>query len=499
MGKQILDESYSLGKSLTGKQIVELAAKGEQRNAINVVLTASDVAIDGFCSSSCGTHGSSLSSKNSKYKFAYIWVGNSETRCPGQCAWPFHQPIYGPQSPPLVAPNNDVGLDGMVINLASLLAGTATNPFGNGYFQGPAEAPLEAASACPGVYGKGAYPGYAGDLLVDSTTGASFNSHGANGRKYLLPALFDPSTSSCSTLLFLLISLFHFSSAARRLTELVQEQPPLFKYHNGPLLSGQISINLIWYGHFKPSQRSIISDFLSSLSSSTSQTHPSVATWWKTTDKYYHLSSNKHSSLSMGKQILDESYSLGKSLTGKQIVELATKGEQRNAINVVLTASDVAIEGFCSSSCGTHGSSRSAKNNKSKFAYIWVGNSETQCPGQCAWPFHQPIYGPQSPPLVAPNNDVGLDGMVINLASLLAGTATNPFGNGYFQGPVEAPLEAASACPGIYGKGAYPGYAGDLLVDSTTGASFNSHGANGRKYLLPALFDPSTSSCSTLV
>ncbi|KAF8406041.1 hypothetical protein HHK36_008121 [Tetracentron sinense] len=305
--------------------------------------------------------------------------------------------------------------------------------------------------------------------------------------------------------LFLLVSLFHVSTATRRLTELVQEQPPLFKFHNGPLLSGQISINLIWYGHFKPSQRSIISDFLTSLSSSTSQTHPSVATWWKTTDKYYHLSSNKSPSLSlslslsMGKQILDESYSLGKSLTAKQIVELAAKGEQRNAINVVLTASDVAIEGFCSSSCGTHGSSRSTKNNKYKFAYIWVGNSETQCPGQCAWPFHRPIYGPQSPPLVAPNNDVGLDGMVINLASLLAGTATNPFGNGYFQGPAEAPLEAASACPGVYGKGAYPGYAGDLLVDSTTGASFNSHGANGRKYLLPALFDPSTSSCSTLV
>ncbi|KAL5069839.1 hypothetical protein RYX36_020726 [Vicia faba] len=93
----------------------------------------------------------------------------------------------------------------------------------------------------------------------------------------------------------------------------------------------------------------------------------------------------------------------------------------------------------------------------------------------------------------------GLDGMVINLASLLAGTATNPFGNRYFKGPSEAPLKAASACPGVYGKGAYPGYAGDLLVDSTTGASYNAHGDNGRKYLLPALYDPSTASCSTIV
>jgi len=54
-------------------------------------------------------------------------------------------------------------------------------------------------------------------------------------------------------------------------------------------------------------------------------------------------------------------------------------------------------------------------------------------------------------------------------------------------------------CPGVYGKGAYPGYAGDLLVDSTTGASYNAHGVNGRKYVLPDLFDPSTSTCSTLI
>lgn len=88
--------------------------------------------------------------------------------------------------------------------------------------------------------------------------------------------------------------------------------------------------------------------------------------------------------------------------------------------------------------------------------------------------------------------------MVINLATLLAGTVTNPFGNGYFQGPKEAPLEAASACSGTYGKGAYPGYPGELLMDPKSGASYNAHGINGREYLLPALYDPTTSSCFTL-
>jgi hypothetical protein len=290
--------------------------------------------------------------------------------------------------------------------------------------------------------------------------------------------------------------------AARRLSESddqTQQQPLSFQYHNGPLLNGKISVNLIWYGNFKATQRGIVLDFITSMSPSSSK-QPSVSSWWNTVEKYYHHGNSKSSlTLSLGTQIMDQNYSLGKSLTSQQLLKLASKGAQNDAINVILTASDVAVEGFCSSRCGTHGFASGSIKNRSKFAYIWVGNSETQCPGQCAWPFHQPIYGPQSSPLIAPNNDVGVDGMVINLASLLAGTATNPFGNGYYQGPKEAPLEAASACSGIYGKGAYPGYAGELLLDSTTKASYNANGVGGRKYLLPALFDPSTSTCSTLV
>ncbi|KGN62701.1 protein PHOSPHATE-INDUCED 1 [Cucumis sativus] len=303
---------------------------------------------------------------------------------------------------------------------------------------------------------------------------------------------------------FIAISLFQIS-ASRMLSEFIPDQTQSLKYHNGALLSGKISVNLIWYGKFKPSQKAIVSDFISSLSSSRPQvTEPSVSTWWKLTEKYYKKKSSPLF-LNLGKQILDENYSLGKSLTNKQILQLASKGEQRNAINVVLTASDVTVDGFCMSRCGTHGFGSTVRRGRGgvkgknyKFAYIWVGNSETQCPGHCAWPFHQPMYGPQSPPLIAPNGDVGMDGMIINLASLLAGTATNPFGNGYFQGPAEAPLEAASACTGVYGKGAYPGYAGELLTDSVTGGSYNANGG-GRKYLLPALYDPSTSACSTLV
>ncbi|KAB1218830.1 hypothetical protein CJ030_MR3G007329 [Morella rubra] len=262
--------------------------------------------------------------------------------------------------------------------------------------------------------------------------------------------------------------------------------------------------NLIWNGKFTPSQRAIISDFILSLSSSAPKTaQPSVATWWKATDKYYQLMNSRKLRrliLSLCNRIMDKDYSMGKLHARRQIELLAAKGRQENAINVVLTSADVAVNGFCSI-CGTHGFSK-GKIIKGEAPQVCVHlgwQPATQCPAQCAWPFHQPMNRPKSPSLVAPNKEVGLDGMVINLARLLAGTATtNPFGNGYFTGPKEDALEAGSACPGMYGLGAYPGYAGELSVDPRSGASYNANVANRMKHLLSALFDPFTNSCSPL-
>ncbi|KAI4388725.1 hypothetical protein MLD38_001030 [Melastoma candidum] len=301
---------------------------------------------------------------------------------------------------------------------------------------------------------------------------------------------------------FLLLLMFFTppaAAAARKLAVLVQEQPLVLNYHNGPLLKGNITLNLLWYGRFSPAQRSIVLDFLQSLNSPRAPA-PSVSSWWRTTEYY----KGGPSALSVGKQVLDADCSMGKLLKRPQMPSLAAKagsGPRSGGatINVILTSADVAVDGFCMNRCGTHASSPAGVGSKGRSAYAWVGNSASQCPGQCAWPFHQPIYGPQTPPLVAPNGDVGVDGMIINLATVLAGTITNPFNNGYFQGSAEAPLEAVSACTGIFGKGAYPGYPGAVLVDKTTGASYNANGINGRKYLLPAMWNPRTSTCDTLV
>ncbi|KAF2299707.1 hypothetical protein GH714_002621 [Hevea brasiliensis] len=230
--------------------------------------------------------------------------------------------------------------------------------------------------------------------------------------------------------LLVLFSMLHPALATtRKLAALVQEQP-LLLYHNGPLLKGNVTINLIWYGKFSPIQRSTIVDFLNSLNWVKAPS-PSVSSWWETTGMYR----GGPCSVIVGNQVLDENYFLGKSLKMPPLVTLASIASQgKNPINFVFTSADVAIEGFCTSRCGGHGSG----TGNGEFAYAWVGNSLTQCPGQCAWPFHQPIYGPQNPPLVCPSGDIGMDGMIINLATVLAGTVTNPFNNGYFEGSAAA-------------------------------------------------------------
>jgi hypothetical protein len=290
-----------------------------------------------------------------------------------------------------------------------------------------------------------------------------------------------------------------------RMLFLVKLDPIVLRDHGGALLTGNLTVNLLFYGRFAPAQRAIVTDFVRSLSAAAeapghrgiAAPGPSVASWWRTTALYR----GGGARVALGRQVLDERMSLGPGpLSPGNVTALArAAGHHRGAVTAVLTAADVPVVPFCVSRCGAHGRDLAGAHGRARYAYLWTGNPARQCPGQCAWPFHQPPYGPQAPPLVPPNGDVGVDGMVISLAALLAGTVTNPYGDGYYQGDAGAGLEAATACAGVFGSGAYPGYPGKLLTDPATGASYNAVGLGGRKYLLPALWDPTTSACKTLV
>jgi hypothetical protein len=275
--------------------------------------------------------------------------------------------------------------------------------------------------------------------------------------------------------------------------------PEALMYHGGPVLHGDIPVSIVWYGAFTPQQKAIVVDFVESLTSKPAASTPSVAQWWSTLHKAY-LSNvtaggGGDTRVLLDSEIADEKYSVGKVLTLAQVSQLAARARLRKGgLVLVLTDEDVVVEGFCSMRCGQHGA-----DARAGWAYLWTGDAASQCPGQCAWPFAKPSYGPQDKPLGAPNGDVGVDGMVVTLACMFAGAATNPFRDAYYQGEKDAALEACTACAGVFGSGSFPGYAGNVLVDKENGGSYNAVGAGGHKYLLPAIYDPAKARCSTTV
>ncbi|GLJ10975.1 hypothetical protein SUGI_0139230 [Cryptomeria japonica] len=296
-------------------------------------------------------------------------------------------------------------------------------------------------------------------------------------------------------------SQFNHSSG---LSELEPDTPLVLSYHGGPLLTGPeyINVYILWYGKFTLAQKTPILDFFSSFNYS-QNSQPSLKSWWAILRSYKDSSNTSISpNVRLAKQASDVSCSIGKSLNRSSMGSLIRSALVKKqfpinpkGIYLVLTAEDVFVERFCMSSCGFHDSMK--VSNRKKVVISWVGNSGVQCPGYCSWPFAYPGYGPPIPPLIPPNGDVGIDGMVIVIATILAGTASDPFGDGYYAGLASAPQEAATACSGVFGPGAYPSYPGKLLMDNKTNASYNVYGITGRTFLLPALWSPLTASCKT--
>eukprot|EP00250_Pteridium_aquilinum_P006052 c16038_g1_i1 orf=86-1090(+) len=328
---------------------------------------------------------------------------------------------------------------------------------------------------------------------------------------------------SSVTLCFAILTLIHTLHNVHSVR--VPASPLLLSYHSGPLLSGPqpIKLCITFYGSFPPSQRLLLKAFLSSLNPSPPADHrsllklsidavstPSVAKWWSLTQLYLD-SQGRHVSQRVelvGER--DDAYSLGKHLRASDIANLARSCaellpvEDANRLVLIFTSADVYVEGFCMHACGSHAfiptgefvEKPSREGGSGMLPYAWVGNSEVQCPGLCAWPFAKPAYGPPMEPLKAPNG-VGIDGMIMALAKVIAGAATNPFGDAfYLGGDATFGLEASGVCVGKFGAGAYPGFPGELLQDVDTGASYNMEGNDGIKFLVPWMWNPALQACA---
>ncbi|TQE09445.1 hypothetical protein C1H46_004938 [Malus baccata] len=78
---------------------------------------------------------------------------------------------------------------------------------------------------------------------------------------------------------------------------------------------------------------------------------------------------------------------------------------------------------------------------------------------------------------------MGIDALLLNFASGLVATVTNPFNTGFFKPGRKSDLvEASTTC-----CGAVLGKTGKVEVDHTTGVSYNAVGEKGMKFMLPAI------------
>ena len=210
--------------------------------------------------------------------------------------------------------------------------------------------------------------------------------------------------------LLLLLMAVAVTTAPPSAAFLVQPQPNLLTYHNGAVLSGDIPVSILWYGRFTPAQKAVVSDLLLSLfaTPSSSSRAPSVAQWWSSINRLYLSKAAAvgkngarggaaagNARVVLAGQVSDEACSLGKSLKLSQLPALAAAARpaQAGGLALVLTARDVAVEGFCASRCGHHGSYGGGAGSSTRAAYAWVGNPANQCPGQRAWPFQRGRHG----------------------------------------------------------------------------------------------------------
>ncbi|CAM8945254.1 unnamed protein product [Rhodiola kirilowii] len=284
------------------------------------------------------------------------------------------------------------------------------------------------------------------------------------------------------------------------------------KYHMGPVLSNSpINIYIVWYGAWPKAKQALIKDFLKSFSAATSAVPrrgkalaPSVEQWWKTVSLYAdQTNANVSKSLIVAGEYSDSSYSHGKALTRltvQEVIASAVKSapfpaDHKHGIYLVLTSDDVKMQDFCRAVCGFHYFTFPSMVGWT-LPYAWIGDSGKLCPEVCAYPFAIPAYMNGAGALRAPNDDVGVDGMLSVIAHELAELATNPLVNAWYAGEdPTAPTEIGDLCEGLYGTGGGGGYTGQVMQDRK-GRTFNVNGINGRRFLVQWIWNPFLKACS---
>ncbi|KAI4299865.1 hypothetical protein L6164_033287 [Bauhinia variegata] len=246
--------------------------------------------------------------------------------------------------------------------------------------------------------------------------------------------------------------------------------------HGGPLLgaNGNLDVSILWYGPVTKVQKRSILTFLKSLNANAGALQPQVSQWWDIVGSY---SNGPRINVRVVNNVADPNYSLGKVLIKDFIKMLLPKatGGKPNTLVIIVAVKGVTVQDMCAGHCAQH-------DFIGDQAYVAVGDPEAECP-ECAAPFVQ-----SSSPVKPPSGNLAADTMVRSLAKGLAGAVTNPLKTGFYaNGPDDEILDASSVCDDI----------GNFQINPLNGGAFNAHGFKGTKFLVPAIWNPKTSSCWT--
>jgi hypothetical protein len=193
---------------------------------------------------------------------------------------------------------------------------------------------------------------------------------------------------------------------------------PSIAYHGGPVMGGTPNVYVIWYGAWDSNQKTIITDFLSSIGGSP---YFNINTTYSTS-----VPINGH--VAFSGQFVDSTYVPGTTLSDQDIQNIVVNAigatPDLNGVYFVLTGSNVKKSGFCTSYCGWHSYYGTPGVSDVKFSF--VGNP-TACPangaqvGNCA-----------AQTASSPNGDVGVDAMISVIAHELEEAVTDPDLNAWF-------------------------------------------------------------------
>lgn len=213
-------------------------------------------------------------------------------------------------------------------------------------------------------------------------------------------------------------------------------------FHGGAVMTSGININLIWYGNWNATQKTIISDMINSMGK----------TPYVNINSTYYDNANKKvdTSVVLTGQFTDN-YSQGNgsptSLSDAQILQIVKDAASNfsntyptlpnpitnsNAITLVLTSEDVKKNGFLSSYCGWHTYS-SLSGTSIKYSFVGNPGTNLSCAAQT----------------LSPNGDPGVDAMASVIAHEIVEATTDPELNAWFD---TRGYENADKCAWTFGS-----------------------------------------------